>query len=426
MKLPLLIFFILLFSCSNGWIERAPTPKQGGYGEAVIGTADAVYIIRAYSTGNAYFWKYDLNNDCWEEILTWDEPFLPRPKTGTSMAWDYNNYLYVMFGGAYRDEDRRYFYRYNIKNGSWERLPDTPFSQGAGDAITYCAYDNKIYAIMGNKDKGSVFASFSIENQTWEILPFIWNSTDDGCSLVWTGGKYLYALRGEYMEIIPNGEFARYNIITKEWEYMEEIPEKDGVGDGASLLWTADYKNCIFALGGGSADEKPGYNFYCYFISNNSWKKLDDVPYPVGYYVGNRLAYADAIYYWQGSPSTWEGGGNRFCMYLLINSPPIANFDFYPKKPTIRDNVQFIDLSYDLDGCIINYTWEFGDGNISYERNPIHRYTKKGEYVVTLTVTDNYGVTSSVSKNIVIGRKTIAKDNIFRRMINMLSNNFFC
>ncbi len=149
MKLPLLIFFILLFSCSNGWIERAPTPKQGGYGEAVIGTADAVYIIRAYSTGNAYFWKYDLNNDCWEEILTWDEPFLPRPKTGTSMAWDYNNYLYVMFGGAYRDEDRRYFYRYNIKNGSWERLPDTPFSQGAGDAITYCAYDNKIYGNNG-------------------------------------------------------------------------------------------------------------------------------------------------------------------------------------------------------------------------------------------------------------------------------------
>ena len=62
--------------------------------------------------------------------------------------------------------------------------------------------------------------------------------TDDGASLVWTGGEYLYALRGEWHETIPNGDFARYHIPTQTWQNMTLMPESDGVGDGASLLWT--------------------------------------------------------------------------------------------------------------------------------------------------------------------------------------------
>ena len=42
------------------WIEKADTPAAGGYGEAVIGTENNVYIVRCYNVNdNPSFWRYD-------------------------------------------------------------------------------------------------------------------------------------------------------------------------------------------------------------------------------------------------------------------------------------------------------------------------------------------------------------------------------
>jgi len=45
--------------------------------------------------------------------------------------------------------------------------------------------------------------------------------------------------------------------------------------------------------------------------------------------------------------------------------------------------------SYDINGTIINYTWYFGDNEISYLANPLHSYYKQGHYLVILVVRDN-------------------------------------
>ena len=47
--------------------------------------------------------------------------------------------------------------------------------------------------------------------------------------------------------------------------------------------------------------------------------------------------------------------------------------------------------SYDLDGSIFSYFWQFGDGNISTSANPAYTYAVPGYYTVKLTVTDNEG-----------------------------------
>ena len=47
--------------------------------------------------------------------------------------------------------------------------------------------------------------------------------------------------------------------------------------------------------------------------------------------------------------------------------------------------------SYDPDGTIVSYYWDFGDGFNSTEQNPTHIYTEDGTYTVSLTVTDNGG-----------------------------------
>ncbi|MCD6504158.1 PKD domain-containing protein [Candidatus Bathyarchaeota archaeon] len=78
------------------------------------------------------------------------------------------------------------------------------------------------------------------------------------------------------------------------------------------------------------------------------------------------------------------------------NKKPIANFTFSPPNPTCLTPIQFMDGSYDPDGLIVAWYWDFGDGANSTEKNPVHIYMTPGEYTVTLTVTDDEGATSKV------------------------------
>ncbi|MEM2882578.1 MAG: hypothetical protein QXL35_04980, partial [Candidatus Bathyarchaeia archaeon] len=106
-----LVFLLLLFFVSpypmaaaqgGKWVERKPTPYQGGLGEAVVGAGDYIYAIRAHSTGRCYFWIYSPSTDAWKTILEWnpDDP-IPRPKSGTALAWDGGNNIYALLGAAY-------------------------------------------------------------------------------------------------------------------------------------------------------------------------------------------------------------------------------------------------------------------------------------------------------------------------------------
>ena len=308
------------------WIERADTPTAGGYGEAVVSTGSYIYIAKCmHVSSTPYFWRYNLTTNSWDSMNISGLP-AGAFRNGAALAWDNGSYIYTLLGGRYSDADRCVFYRYSIPNDSWEELNDTPFAQGAGDALTWSGYDDHVYVFLGSEELGTVFAYYNLSNSSWNTtLPFNWTCTDDGASLVWTGEEYLYALRGEYDETVPNGDFARYSIPNRTWEDMSHMPESEGVGDGASLLWTKEYPDYIFALGGGSCLEDPGYNFYCYNISSDEWKQLESIPCPVGYYVGNRLGFADGhIYYWQGAPTSekWICGGDAFYFFASNEKAP--------------------------------------------------------------------------------------------------------
>ncbi len=89
-------------------------------------------------------------------------------------------------------------------------------------------------------------------------------------------------------------------------------------------------------------------------------------------------------------------------MITILNVPPTPSFSYTPEEPTDLEIVEFTDSSIDLDGSIINWTWDFGDGNVSYEKNPKHQYRNNGVYSVSLTLTDNDGAKRTTSKAILI------------------------
>ncbi len=84
---------------------------------------------------------------------------------------------------------------------------------------------------------------------------------------------------------------------------------------------------------------------------------------------------------------------------MVSNVPPSADFSyqFHDKR-----TVGFTGKSADRDGGVVNWTWSFDDGSMSYEQDPTHEYQHGGSYTVTLTVTDDDNATSTVSKSIYI------------------------
>jgi len=83
--------------------------------------------------------------------------------------------------------------------------------------------------------------------------------------------------------------------------------------------------------------------------------------------------------------------------------PPISHFIYSPTVPGPEETITFdASASYDPDGSIANYTWEFGDGGIITANAPTitYSYPVDGNYTVQLTVTDDEGLTG-VSSTIV-------------------------
>lgn len=78
---------------------------------------------------------------------------------------------------------------------------------------------------------------------------------------------------------------------------------------------------------------------------------------------------------------------------------PVANFTFWPDVGVVDKPVVFnASDSYDPDGSIVSYFWDFGDGNVDDTTTPTvqHSYGDAGTYLVSLVVEDSAGVRSSL------------------------------
>ena len=99
--------------------------------------------------------------------------------------------------------------------------------------------------------------------------------------------------------------------------------------------------------------------------------------------------------------------GNLSSTYILDivikNTAPIAILSASPNPVLSQSLVSFFgNNSYDLDGNIMKYSWDFGDGSIISQGTAFesHAYSKPGTYRASLTVTDNIG--DSATANLLV------------------------
>jgi PKD repeat protein len=86
----------------------------------------------------------------------------------------------------------------------------------------------------------------------------------------------------------------------------------------------------------------------------------------------------------------------------VTNREPIASFTWLPVEPTVLADVEFNDTSVDIDGSVTSWFWDFGDGRTSFQEDPFHQYDDKGNFTVTLVVTDDDGASGSVSMEVLL------------------------
>lgn len=100
-------------------------------------------------------------------------------------------------------------------------------------------------------------------------------------------------------------------------------------------------------------------------------------------------------------------GFNTLNISIVNPQEVIASFEL--SSPVIYiDNNAMITPNNNSNGE--NYTWDFGDGNVSFDENPTHTYTSPGIYTISLTVEAN-GCENTFTETIEVRATTGIEDN---------------
>ncbi len=225
-----------------------------------------------------------------------------------------------------------------------------------------------------------------------------------------TGTEYLQAIATKQpLGISPQFQSsAPYPLLGGDPEAFKQEMQGHIMGIIPDPQWAEDWTNFEVVSGGA-----PAYGtLIVNSIPSGAWITLD------GSYVGYtprtlyvQQGYRQVVISKEGYRD-WRrsvliiGGLTRTINAALepapsVNRPPVASFAAAPGFSTW---VHFdASESYDPDGTIVSYAWDFGDDASSATVSDWHWYSAPGTYTVTLTVTDDDGATDTEVRTVQVG-----------------------
>jgi PKD repeat protein len=89
---------------------------------------------------------------------------------------------------------------------------------------------------------------------------------------------------------------------------------------------------------------------------------------------------------------------------VTVYAQPQATFSYSPVLPVegVESTFSAVASTSDPDTMISSYAWSFGDGTTATGATVAHTFALQGTYRVTLTVTDGFGLTSSISEVVTV------------------------
>jgi len=291
--------FYYLDISTNVWTQKANLPANLDKGGSLV--YDGQYIYATEGGGTTNFYSYDIGTDTWTAKA--DTP--SSVEEGGKMAIDGSSSIYLIQGGAAAG-----FFRYTIASNTWTTLAPVPQTVEDVGAITFDG--TYIYAFSGG-GQGN-FYRYNTSTNSWTAMASITfsNKPDDGASLVYASGNYIYAIPAG--DVTSKVSFYRYDISTNTWSDVGVADSPLGFGDGAALVY--DGVGNIYSMRAGDASG----DLMKYSISTNSWITFNGT-IPVlggdgggGVWAGGGPAADLSL---QVSPLTQSGNAGEFVSYTL-------------------------------------------------------------------------------------------------------------
>lgn len=361
----------------NGWRVSADASFSTSTGWSINDWVDGLQVFTSSSRNNG--WKgFD---NCWggggtkfsfTRDLVIDE-FYSADNNGFGIWLDIENHEYVIQESmSARDTGRGVFVEYISDNGVVENnvVYGTKDADaiGCGISIGLAAADSRHVVLKNNtvyatepdvkgmmlKTGCSTCRSFPYpsENVTWENNLLV-NKDDAGFVRDLDAGT--------------NDTFSYFNTVIEE-EYA---------GDSSVLV-------CWDSFGGCSTDQLgintlPPGNYLADASSECGFQPESDLVIGVG------------------AQGFQHPRGTEVCAATIQALPPVAAFTFTVNELQVILNDESTD-----DSQVVAWAWDFGDGNTSTSQNPVHTYASAGAFTVSLTVTDDEGLTDTVSGEVVV------------------------
>jgi len=222
--------------------------------------------------------------------------------------------------------------------------------------------------------------SFDSSNSQGLIASYSWNFGDG------TGGSgaltsHTFARAGNYLVTLTETDVNSITRGTGQWISVPALV--------ASFTFTCNALVCTF--NGSSSQgviESYGWTFG---DGTTAFARNVMHSYPVGGPYSVTLTVVNSI-----------GGKAETSQTVAPNSPPIASFTVTCDRLTCSFDASG---SRDLDGSILGYAWNFGDGTTGAGIKTTHAYRFPGTYSVRLIATDNRGATGAQDQSITISRQ---------------------
>ncbi len=125
-------------------------------------------------------------------------------------------------------------------------------------------------------------------------------------------------------------------------------------------------------------------------------KKVSSVVFTVSNVTHATLSYQSA----DNHDPDGDSDGTAITVPPPVNQPPVATFTYACTDLSCDFDASD---SYDPDGSIISYDWDFGDGNTGTGATTSHTYAVAGSYTIVLTVADNDSAADMDSQEVTVG-----------------------
>ena len=277
----------------------------------------------------------------------------------------YEDWIAGKFNAVYTAEPvKNYRHEYQWDDLGWSgNMGFTGTDENGYDTVLDTAWGGNVFTAVDKEEIAAV--SFYTTGENTEYTAYVYTDPDNG-PVAGAGPKAMKA---------GSLEFAGYHTV----KFDSTVP----VNAGQKFSVVIRLKNPSYELPLAVEARYPGFTSRAVAYSGESYVSPDG------------MAWQDA------APDNGGETDMNVCLKAFTvppTPPPDARFTAAPKKGKLPLKVLFKDRSLRKP---VSWLWDFGDGQTSAERNPVHTYQAAGTYTVTLTVKNTGGEDSMEKERLI-------------------------